>query len=154
MPKGPPYGGKTTSACHCMDLQRAGRSSRSIPPGTHVNAYEAYDILLETKELGDYLLPLHEPALPAWRPSPARYPTDKSPAAAPAIYQFHRPERKWGPEKSGKIRISLCTREITMAILTSSSTFPLPSPAIFPPCSGLRSGRRCGRARSRSTAGG
>lgn len=32
-----------------------------IPPGTHVNAYEAYDILLRTKSLGDYLLPLHEP---------------------------------------------------------------------------------------------
>ena len=33
-----------------------------IPPGTHVNAYEAYEILLKTKELGDYILPLHEPS--------------------------------------------------------------------------------------------
>jgi glyoxylase-like metal-dependent hydrolase (beta-lactamase superfamily II) len=32
-----------------------------IPPGTHVNAYEAYDILLRVKEMADILLPLHEP---------------------------------------------------------------------------------------------
>ena len=33
-----------------------------IPPGTHVNAYEAYDILVKVKEMADILLPLHEPA--------------------------------------------------------------------------------------------
>ena len=32
-----------------------------IPPGTHVNAYEAYDILLSVKQKADILLPLHEP---------------------------------------------------------------------------------------------
>src|SRR4030042_927535 len=33
----------------------------AIPPGTHVNAYEAYDILLKVKKTADILLPLHEP---------------------------------------------------------------------------------------------
>lgn len=33
-----------------------------IPPGTHVNVYEAYDIMLKIKEMSDILLPLHEPA--------------------------------------------------------------------------------------------
>ncbi len=32
-----------------------------IPPGTHVNVYEAYDIMLKIKDLADILLPLHEP---------------------------------------------------------------------------------------------
>ncbi|KPJ76471.1 MAG: MBL fold metallo-hydrolase [Deltaproteobacteria bacterium SG8_13] len=32
-----------------------------IPPGTHVNAYEAYDILVKVKEMADVLIPLHEP---------------------------------------------------------------------------------------------
>ena len=32
-----------------------------IPPGTHVNAYEAYDILLRVKKMAHILLPLHEP---------------------------------------------------------------------------------------------
>jgi hypothetical protein len=32
-----------------------------IPPGTHVNVYEAYDIVLKVKEIADILLPLHEP---------------------------------------------------------------------------------------------
>ncbi len=32
-----------------------------IPPGTHVNVYEAYDILLKVKAAADILLPLHEP---------------------------------------------------------------------------------------------
>jgi len=32
-----------------------------IPPGTHVNTYEAYDIMLKVKEAADILLPLHEP---------------------------------------------------------------------------------------------
>jgi len=33
-----------------------------IPPGTHVNAYEAYDILEKVKEAADILIPLHEPS--------------------------------------------------------------------------------------------
>lgn len=32
-----------------------------IPPGTHVNVNEAYDILLQVREMADILLPLHEP---------------------------------------------------------------------------------------------
>ncbi len=36
-----------------------------IPPGTHVNAYEAYDILLKTKGLAKIVLPLHEPKFAA-----------------------------------------------------------------------------------------
>jgi glyoxylase-like metal-dependent hydrolase (beta-lactamase superfamily II) len=33
-----------------------------IPPGIHVNVYEAYDIVLKVKGMADILLPLHEPA--------------------------------------------------------------------------------------------
>lgn len=36
-----------------------------IPPGTHVNAYEAYDILLRIKQAADILIPLHEPRFAA-----------------------------------------------------------------------------------------
>lgn len=32
-----------------------------IPPGTHVNVYESYDIMTQVKEKADILLPLHEP---------------------------------------------------------------------------------------------
>ena len=32
-----------------------------IPPGTHVNVYEAYDIMVKVKHMADILLPLHEP---------------------------------------------------------------------------------------------
>jgi glyoxylase-like metal-dependent hydrolase (beta-lactamase superfamily II) len=32
-----------------------------IPPSTHVNVYEAYDILLKVRDMADILLPLHEP---------------------------------------------------------------------------------------------
>ena len=32
-----------------------------IPPGTHVNVYEAYDIVKRVKEAADIILPLHEP---------------------------------------------------------------------------------------------
>ena len=32
-----------------------------IPPGTHVNVYDAYDIMLKLKGMADILLPLHEP---------------------------------------------------------------------------------------------
>jgi len=36
-----------------------------IPPGTHVNAYEAYDILVKIKAMADILIPLHEPRFAA-----------------------------------------------------------------------------------------
>jgi glyoxylase-like metal-dependent hydrolase (beta-lactamase superfamily II) len=36
-----------------------------IPPGTHVNAYDAYDILLKTRDMADMMLPLHEPRFAA-----------------------------------------------------------------------------------------
>lgn len=36
-----------------------------IPPGTHVNAYEAYDILAKVKNMAEILVPLHEPRFAA-----------------------------------------------------------------------------------------
>lgn len=36
-----------------------------IPPGTHVNAYDAYDILMDVKASADVLIPLHEPRFAA-----------------------------------------------------------------------------------------
>jgi glyoxylase-like metal-dependent hydrolase (beta-lactamase superfamily II) len=36
-----------------------------IPPGTHVNAYEAYDIMARVKSMADILIPLHEPRFAA-----------------------------------------------------------------------------------------
>jgi glyoxylase-like metal-dependent hydrolase (beta-lactamase superfamily II) len=36
-----------------------------IPPGTHVNSYESYDILVKVKQMADILLPLHEPRFAA-----------------------------------------------------------------------------------------
>lgn len=36
-----------------------------IPPGTSVNTYEAYDIVLRVKGLADIILPLHEPEFAA-----------------------------------------------------------------------------------------
>ena len=32
-----------------------------IPPGTSVNTYEAYDILVKVRDMADYVIPLHEP---------------------------------------------------------------------------------------------
>ena len=32
-----------------------------IPPGTHVNTYDAYDIMLKVKQMADLIIPLHEP---------------------------------------------------------------------------------------------
>jgi glyoxylase-like metal-dependent hydrolase (beta-lactamase superfamily II) len=32
-----------------------------LPPGTHVNVYDAYDIMIRVKKMADILLPLHEP---------------------------------------------------------------------------------------------
>jgi len=36
-----------------------------IPPGTHVNVYESYDIMMKVKAAADILLPLHEPEFAA-----------------------------------------------------------------------------------------
>ncbi|KJU82258.1 beta-lactamase domain-containing protein, partial [Candidatus Magnetobacterium bavaricum] len=38
-----------------------GMDMEVIPTGTHVNVYEAYNIMMEIKEMADILLPLHEP---------------------------------------------------------------------------------------------
>ncbi len=32
-----------------------------IPPGTHVNVYQAYDIMVKIKKMADIIIPLHEP---------------------------------------------------------------------------------------------
>ena len=34
---------------------------RVIPPGTFVNSYKAYDILINIKKMADLMSPLHEP---------------------------------------------------------------------------------------------
>ncbi|WP_419779230.1 N-acyl homoserine lactonase family protein [Maridesulfovibrio sp.] len=39
-----------------------GMEMEVIPPGTSVNTYEAYNIMLKVKEMADILIPLHEPA--------------------------------------------------------------------------------------------
>jgi hypothetical protein len=41
-----------------------------IPPGTHVNAYDAYDIMQKVKTCADILLPLHEPSFADGRTIP------------------------------------------------------------------------------------
>lgn len=38
-----------------------GMGMEVIPPGTVVNSYEAYDILLKIKEIAEIVIPLHEP---------------------------------------------------------------------------------------------
>ena len=42
-----------------------------IPPGTHVNVYEAYNQVLRVKNMADILLPLHEPRFAAIDTIPA-----------------------------------------------------------------------------------
>jgi len=32
-----------------------------IPPGTHVNVYQAYDWMIKIRDMADILIPLHEP---------------------------------------------------------------------------------------------
>ena len=39
-----------------------------IPPGTHINTYEAYDTMIKVKEIADIILPLHEPAFADGKP--------------------------------------------------------------------------------------
>ncbi len=48
-----------------------------IPPGTHVNAYDAYNQVLRVKSMADILLPLHEPDLAAVDTIPAEDSTDE-----------------------------------------------------------------------------
>lgn len=38
-----------------------GMGMEVIPPGTLLNSYEAYDIVLKTKEMAKHVIPLHEP---------------------------------------------------------------------------------------------
>jgi len=38
-----------------------GMGMEVIPPGTLINSYDAYDIVLKTKEMADMIIPLHEP---------------------------------------------------------------------------------------------
>jgi hypothetical protein len=42
-----------------------GMEMEVIPPGTVVNAYDAYYIMLEVKSRADILIPLHEPRFAA-----------------------------------------------------------------------------------------
>lgn len=42
-----------------------------IPPGTHVNVYEAYDQVLRLKGMADIILPLHEPRFASMDTIPA-----------------------------------------------------------------------------------
>ncbi len=39
-----------------------GQGLEAIPPGTHIDAKQSYDMVLKIKEMADILLPLHEPA--------------------------------------------------------------------------------------------
>ncbi|SDL06923.1 Metallo-beta-lactamase superfamily protein [Maridesulfovibrio ferrireducens] len=43
-------------------LEVTGMEMEVIPPGTCVNTYKAYDIMLQVKSLADILIPLHEPS--------------------------------------------------------------------------------------------
>jgi hypothetical protein len=36
-----------------------------IPPGTHINVVESYNLMLKVKALADILIPLHEPRFAA-----------------------------------------------------------------------------------------
>ena len=47
-----------------------------IPPGTHVNTYEAYDQVKKVKEMADIVLPLHEPLFASMSTIPDDLPDD------------------------------------------------------------------------------
>ncbi len=32
-----------------------------IPPGTHINTYEAYNMVIKLRDVADIIIPLHEP---------------------------------------------------------------------------------------------
>ncbi|MCF6186773.1 MAG: hypothetical protein L3J49_04760 [Desulfobulbaceae bacterium] len=36
-----------------------------IPPGTNINSYEAYNMMLKVRDMADYIIPLHEPEFAA-----------------------------------------------------------------------------------------
>ena len=38
-----------------------GMEMEVIPPGTHVNVHQAYDIMLQVRDKADILIPVHEP---------------------------------------------------------------------------------------------
>ena len=48
------------------DIQ--GMEIEVIPPGTHVNTYEAYDILMRIKQMAEVLILLHEPRFAGGNP--------------------------------------------------------------------------------------
>ena len=55
-----------TSFCVIMEIffppkQITAMEMEIIPPGTTLNPYKAYDIMLNVKKMADILLPLHEP---------------------------------------------------------------------------------------------
>jgi glyoxylase-like metal-dependent hydrolase (beta-lactamase superfamily II) len=61
-------GGKAAITGFCVinenfdpPLAIRGMEMEVIPPGTHVNVYEAYDIMMKIKDTADILIPLHEP---------------------------------------------------------------------------------------------
>ncbi len=61
-------GGKAVVTGFCCIMENfnpppqiRGMDMEVIPPGTHVNVYQAYDILLQVKDRADILLPFHEP---------------------------------------------------------------------------------------------
>ena len=45
-----------------------GMEMEVIPPGTHVNTYEACDILMRVKQMAEVLIPLHEPRFAGGNP--------------------------------------------------------------------------------------
>ena len=60
--------GKTAITGFCLirenfepPVQITAMEMEVIPPGTHVNIYEAYDIMLKVRDMADYIIPLHEP---------------------------------------------------------------------------------------------
>lgn len=52
--------------------QIRGMEMEVIPPGTVVNTYHAYDIMLRVKEQADILIPLHEPKFAAMEQIPEK----------------------------------------------------------------------------------
>ncbi len=70
-------GGKAviTGCCTIMEnfyppKEILGMEMDLIPPGTHVNAYEAYDAMEKIKKAADILIPLHEPSFASVREIP------------------------------------------------------------------------------------
>ena len=47
-----------------------------IPAGTHVNVYEAYDIMLRIKDMADIRLPLYEPEFASTDIIPSLFPAN------------------------------------------------------------------------------